>query len=787
VSLRDKIQQGVMAAAMSAAQKVIAVAPDEWLPGGRPDPLIHQKHGLVGAQIPRIDGPQKVMGAARFAAEVPLEGMLYAALVYSTIAKGRLAALDTSAAECAPGVVLVMTHRNSPRLKSLPPFTVDMRSAAQDDVPVLQNDRIYWNGQPIALVLAETQEQADHAKSLLRPSYMEEHAVTRLAEAKAAGVETGSMMGMRFNDEINDAEKMLAASPVKVDEFYSTPRHNHNALELHAVTVIWNGNSLTVHDTTQKIAHTAWSLAHAFGLKTKQVRVLSPYVGGGFGGKGLWQHQLLAAAAARLAGRPVRLVLSREGVYRIIGGRTTTEQRVAIGAQRDGRFDAIIHEGVAAMTPNNNMPEPFIMGTRSRYAARAFRLGVGTVHLDMMANTFMRGPGEAAGTFALECAVDELAMRLGMDPIALRLLNEPQKDPINGLPFSLREVEKIFRDGAERFGWNRRNPVPAQRREGEWLVGMGVASGTYPHNRMPGGAARLTVTREGHATVEFAGQEMGMGTATVHAQITAERLGLPMTHVAVAYGDSLLPGKVMAVGSAQTASFGAAIAATHKKLVKELISLAGNDSPLAGLSPDEVGGLDGGLAKLDEPARHESYASILTRARRVEVSAQASAPLPLESMHWSMHSHSAMFCEVKVNTVTGEIRVSRILGAFDCGRILNAKTAASQFRGGIIMGLGMALMEESKFDERNGRIMNANLSDYHVPVHMDVPEIDVMWTDTPDPHAPMGAHGVGEIGITGTVAAVANAIYNATGKRVRDLPITPDKLLSVLPLSHSAG
>jgi xanthine dehydrogenase YagR molybdenum-binding subunit len=777
MTVASQAKQRVEVAVMSVVKKAVALAPDAWVPGSHPDPLIHHEHGLIGAQISRVDGPQKVQGAARFAAEVRLEGMLYAALLYSTIPKGRLVSLDTSAAAAAPGVVLVMTHTNAPRLKAIPPFTQDMRSAAQDEIPVLQDDQIHWNGQPVALVLAETQEQADHAKSLLKPVYERLPGITRFAEAKQAWRETGGMLGQMLKDEINDAEAMLAAAPVKVDEIYSTPRHNYNAIELHAVTVTWSGDELTVHDTTQKVAHTAWSLAHAFDLDEKQVRILSPYVGGGFGGKGLWQHHLLAAAAARVAGRPVRLVLSREGVYRIVGGRTLTEQRVAIGAQQDGKFDALIHTGVVAMSPHNNMPEPFIMATRCLYAARAFRLEVDTTRVDMAANTFMRAPGDAVGTFALESAIDELAERLGIDPIELRLRNEPDKNPTNGLPFSSREVKKVFRDGAERFGWQHRIPTPGLRRDGEWLIGMGVASGGYPYNRMPGGAARLSLTREGLATVEIAGQEMGVGTATVHAQVTAERLGIPMSHVEVKYGDSTLPGKVMAVASQQTASFGAAIAAAHKKLVKKLIALAGNDSPLAGLSHDDVGGLDSGLAKLDEPQRHESYASILSRANRLELIVEATAPLPLEAMHWSMHSHAAMFCEVKVNAITGEVRVTRFLGSFDCGRILNAKTAASQFRGAIIMGLGMALMEETQFDERNGRIVNASLSEYHVPVHLDVPEIDVIWADIPDPHAPMGAHGVGEIGMTGTAATVANAIYNATGKRIRDLPITLDKLL----------
>jgi xanthine dehydrogenase YagR molybdenum-binding subunit len=368
-------------------------------------------------------------------------------------------------------------------------------------------------------------------------------------------------------------------------------------------------------------------------------------------------------------------------------------------------------------------------------------------------------------------------VKLGMDPVELRIRNEPERDPTEGTPFSSRHIVEAWRAGAERFGWSKRNPLPGAVREGEWLVGMGCATATYPYYRMPGGAARITLTTDGHARVEVAAHEMGMGTATVQTQVAAERLGLKMDQVSFGYGDSIMPGSVLAGGSQQTASIGAAVIAAHQALVAELLKLAGNTSPLAGLSANEVGGLDGGLAKLDEPGRHESYMSILARARRDEVVVEAAAPPPMETQHWSMHSYGAMFCEVRVNAVTGETRVTRFLGSFDCGRILNAKTAASQFRGGIIMGLGLALMEETQFDERKGRVMNPSLAEYHVPVHLDVPEIDVIWTDIPDPHTPMGAHGVGEIGITGTGAAVANAVFNATGKRIRDLPLTLDKLM----------
>jgi xanthine dehydrogenase YagR molybdenum-binding subunit len=758
-------------------KKAVELAPDAWLPGGVPDPLISHEHGLIGAPVSRLDGPLKVQGKARFAAEFALEGMVYATLVHSAIPKGRIATLDTGAAEAAPGVILVMTHRNAPLMKPAPVFLTTEKAAGGDDLPIMQDDRIRWNGQPIAIVLAETQEQADYAKSLIRATYEAEPATTDFDKAKALQLRPGMFFGEPLKTEVNDAEAALASAPCKVDETYTTPRHNHNAIEPHAATLTWAGDELIVHDASQAVVHTAWSLAQVFGLEENQVHVTSPYVGGAFGSKSLWQHQILAAAASRIAGRPVRLALPREGVYRVVGGRTLTEQRVAIGTQTDGRFQALIHTGVVATTTQNNMPEAFISPARCVYAAGSFKLSVELARMDMLANTFMRAPGEAVGTFALESAVDELAEKLGIDPIELRKRNEPEKDPISGMPFSSRHLVEAYRSGAERFGWSKRNALPGTRREGEWLIGMGCATATYPYFRFPGGAARLTLTKEGHVTVEISAHEMGMGTATVQTQVTAERMGLGMDQVTFAYGDSRFPGLVLAGGSQQTASIGASVIAAQRALVTELLKLVGDDSALSGLMPDEVGGRDGGLCKLDEPQRYESYVSILKRARRDELTAEANAPLPLEMGHWSMHSFGAMFCEVRVNAITGEPRVSRFLGSFDCGRILNPKTASSQFRGGIIMGLGLALMEETQCDARNGRIMNPSLAEYHVPVHMDVPEIEVIWTDIPDPHAPMGAHGVGEIGMTGVGAAVANAVHNACGKRVRDLPITLDKLL----------
>jgi xanthine dehydrogenase YagR molybdenum-binding subunit len=765
-------------AAQGAAKGAVAPGPDSWAPGGRPDPLTRRENGLVGAPVSRVDGAFKVRGTAAFAAEVAMPGMVYAALAFSTVARGRIVRLDTSAAEGAPGVILVMTYRNAPRMKTIPAFLSGAgKGAIGAELPVMQDDRIHWNGQPIALVLAQTQEQADHAASLIEATCEVEAALTSFAEAKARGTEPGVFAGEPLSVQAGDAEAALSAAPFGVDVVYRTPYQNHNAIEPHAATLAWDGNELTVHDCTQAVSHVAWSLAHAFGIGEEQVHVSSPYVGGGFGGKTLWQHQVLAAAAARLAGRPVRIALPRQGVYRVVGGRAATEQRVAIGAQADGRFDAIIHTGTVPKVRTNYVPEPFINQTACLYAAGSMKLDVQAVYLDMLANTFMRAPGESVGSFALESAIDELAERIGMDPVELRIRNEPIADPSTGKPFSSRHLVDAYRAGAERFGWAGRDPRPGARRDGEWLTGLGCATATFPYLRMPGGAARITLSRDGHALVEIAAHEMGMGTATAQAQVTAERLGLPLEDVTVTYGRSSFPGTVLAGGSQQTASIGGSVVAAHRELVAELLRLCGGDSPLAGLGLDEVGALDGGLCSLADPDRWLSYASILGGARRDKISAEASAPPPVELENWSMHSYGANFCEVRVSAVTGETRVTRFLGSYDCGRVLNPKTAASQLRGGIIMGLGLALMEETQFDERTGRIINPSLAEYHVPVHADVPEIEVMWTDIPDPHTPMGAHGIGEIGITGVGAAVANAVCNATGRRVRELPITLDKLL----------
>ena len=758
----------------NAVKTVIRLLPDKDV-----DPLIETRSAL-GQPLSRVDGPLKVAGRARFAAEVSLDNLTYAALVYSSIARGRIASIDTAQAEAAPGVLHVMTYKNAPRMTPPPQMITNPKGGSASNLPIMQDPSIHWNGEAVAIVVARTQEQADYAASLVHVTYEVAHADVSFERSKHKAKSPGVVMREPAKITVGDAEAALAKSAVRVDHVFHTPRHNHCAIELHAATVEWQGARLVVHDATQMLNLTRSTLAVVFGIAEESIRVLSPFVGGGFGNKGLWSYQILAIAAAKVVGRPVRIVLSREGVFRITGGRTLTEQRVALGSKEDGTLDALIHTGIAGMTGHNYCPEQFTFPARHFYAAKNILVAQEIVELDTVANTFMRAPGESIGTFALECAMDELAEKLQLDPIELRRRIEPEKDPTSGLPFSTRNVVEAYRNGAEAFGWERRNRAPGATRDGEWLIGHGVATATYPYYRMPGGSARIRLSRDGRVVVQMASHEMGMGTATVQAQHAADRLGVPFENVTFEYGDSDLPAGTIAGGSSQTATIAAAIIASNEALVKDLIKLAGNDSPIAGLKPNEVVARDGGLFRVDAPTSGESYGSILARAGRDVVEAEASAPLPLEAQKYSMHSFGAQFCEVRVSEVTGEIRVSRFLGSFDTGRILNPKTARSQFRGGIIMGLGLALTEETLFDERFGRIMNPSLAEYHVPVHLDVPEIEVMWTDIPDPMAPLGAHGIGEIGITGVAAAVANAVANATGHRFYEVPITLDKVLAAM-------
>jgi xanthine dehydrogenase YagR molybdenum-binding subunit len=738
------------------------------------------QHRFVGQPIDRLDGRAKVTGTAPFSAEYPVKALVHAALAYSTISKGRIERIDASAAEQAPGVLKVITHLNAPVMKVPKPIALgDDPSAGATEVKILNTDQISWNGQPVAVVVANTQDRAEHAASLIRVTYVAEQAMNSFEAAIPGAKKPKHILGESPEVSKGDPDAVFKSATHRVDMKFTTPPYNHNAIEPHAAIAVWESDDrLTLYDASQFTVGTASSVAEIFGLKRENVRVISTFVGGGFGGKGsLWPYIQLAVVAARVVGRPVRIALTREGVFRIVGGRTPSQQCVAISSDASGRISSFIHQGVTAQSTDNDFPEQFSFPPRHLYAMPTYRIGQLVCEVNRVANTFMRAPGESIGTFAVESAMDALSYQAGLDPIEFRMRNEPEKDPVSGNPFSGRHMREAYSLGAEKFGWKNRPATIRSQRDGAWLIGQGVATGTYPMYRMVT-AARVRINVDGTAVVASSAQEMGMGTATVQTQYAAELLGLPMEKVRFDYGDSTLPWASVAGGSSQTVSIALAVQQASEKLVAELLSLAQKE-PTSVLKGAETGDvhLNGGVFRKEQPAVGETFSAILKRAKKDFVQAEHKTGPPVEIMQHSMHSYAAQFCEVRVHEQTGELRLSRWVGAFDTGRILNPKTAISQFRGGIIMGIGMALTEETMFDDRTGRIMNPTLAEHHLPVQADVPHIDVVYTDIPDPLTPMGARGIGEIGITGVAAAIANAVYHATGKRVTSLPITLDKLL----------
>ena len=741
---------------------------------------------MIGAPIDRLDGFAKVTGTATFAVEHQLEGLVHAALVHGGLAKGKIIAIDAAEAERSPGVIAVITHENAPRMKDPPLFNPQSgtNDAAASKANILNTAEISWNGQPVAMVVAETLEQAEHAVSLVRVSY-EAAAGKYSFEAEETDAKVPKVvMGEPGQVKKGNAEEAWNDAAVKVDCQYTTPRYNHNAIELHGLIAAWSGqHKLTIYDGSQFVQGISTTIAKMFSLKKENVRVLSPFVGGGFGGKGsMWPHVQLCVLAARMVERPVKLVLSRKGVFQTIGGRTPSKQRVALGADSSGKLESLMHVGTTATSFNNEFAEQFTFPPRHLYASSNIFLQQRLLKLDTVANTFMRAPGESIGSFALESAMDELAWKLQMNPVELRARNEPSVDPVAETPFSARHLREAYARGSERFGWKERAAMPRATRQGEWWVGQGVATAYYPTMRMPASAS-VSIGSDGVATIKSSAQEMGMGTATVQTQHAAERLGLPLDKVRFVYGDSDMPPAPVAGGSNQTVSVSLAVAWACEKLHRELLALAAKraDSALAQASYEDVVAVNSGLYLRADERKGESYAELLARSGKVSLEASAKTGPAEEMKKYSMGSYGAQFCEVRVSQITGEVRVQRWLGVFDGGRIFNGKTARSQFYGGIVMGIGMALTEETLFDERSASIVNPSLAEYHVPVNADIPHIEVEYLDIPDPVTSAGAHGIGEIGITGVAAAIANAIYHAAGVRIRDLPITPDKILAALP------
>lgn len=684
----------------------------------------------VGAPLARLDGVAKVTGTARYAFEHELDQPAYMHPVQSTIARGTISSIDASAAEALDGVLVVLTHENAPRLAS-----DDNR-----ELWILQDERIAFRGQLIGAVVAESSEVAREAASRVRVAYHEQpHDVVLRADHEQLYAPEKVNPSFPTDTSEGDVEAAMQSAEVTVEQTYTTPMEHNNPMEPHATIAIRDRLGLTLYDSTQGVHTVRSSIAPLFGLEPEQVRVISPYVGGGFGSKGTSHaHVVLACLGAQMvSGRPVKLALTRQQMFALVGYRTPTIQRIRLGADGGGRLQAISNEVVELTSKIKEFAEQTATPTRIMYASPNRLTSHRLVPLDVAVPSWMRAPGECPGMFAPEVAMDELAVALGLDPVELRIRNEPEVDPESGNPWSTRRLVDCLREGARRFGWDQRDPSPGARNRNGWLIGSGVASATYPVYRMPGSAARICLGPAGAYTVQIGSADIGTGTWTTLAQIAADALEVPMDLIELEIGDTRLPMATVAGGSSGITSWGSAIVAAAEAFREQH-----GDQPDPG---------DEATAETPENADAENYA---------------------------MHAFGAQLAEVHVHADTGEIRVPRQLGVFDAGQIINPRTARSQFIGGMTMGLSMALHENSVLDPQFGHVVNHDLAEYHIPVNADVGDIEAHWLDGRDPHTnPMGSKGIGEIGIVGVAAAIANAVYHATGIRIRDLPITADKLL----------
>jgi xanthine dehydrogenase YagR molybdenum-binding subunit len=736
----------------------------------------------IGTPTSRIDGVAKVTGAAKYAAEFNVPSLAYGSIVTSTIAKGRIARIDLSAAMRVQGVIDVLTHENRPPM-------ADTDQAYKDDVAPdgspfrpLYDGRILFNAQPIALVVAETSEVARFVASLVHVEYQQEPHVTDLYRQRDAAVPvatpTNPMEAIFAPPKPRgNAEQALAAAAVRHEAEYYVPIEHHNPMELYASTVIFEDDGkLTVYDKTQGVQNVQQYLCNIFKMKPDELRVLGPFMGGGFGSGLRPQYQtVLAVLAARKLRRSVRVVLTRPQMYEI-GYRPAMIQRIALGANAGGTLDAIAHDAVTVTSQYEDYHRQETGWSGLLYKCANAKYAHRLARLDLATSCDMRAPSAPTAMFALESAMDELAVALKLDPLELRLRCYSDRDQNENRPFSSKALRECYRQGAEAFGWNKRNPEPRSMREGGDLVGWGMATGVWEALQVPI-TVRIVLGANGHAEVACATSDIGTGTYTIMAQVAADMLGLPLDNISIKLGDSSLPQSPVEGGSWIAASVSNGIATTAEAIRNELLRLAKlmPNSPLANAASGDVVLTDGKLAHKHDSARSISIADAM-RHDSVDRIEREKTTNPTEDLSRAHNTHAAIFAEVKVDEQLGVIRVTRVVSAVAAGRILNTKTAHSQVLGGVVWGIGMALHEETQIDHKFGRIMNANIAEYHVPVNADVHDIKVIFVDEPDDSNPLGIKGVGEIGIVGVAAAIANAVYHATGKRVRDLPITLDKL-----------
>ncbi len=734
----------------------------------------------IGTPTPRVDGRAKVTGGAKYAGEYDTSGLAYSSVVTSAIAKGRIARIDASEALRVDGVIDVLTHENRPHMAAADNAYKDETAPEGSPFRPLYDDRIRFSGQPIALVVAEEWEIARFAASLVRVEYHQEPHVTDLSRQRDHAFPSARPGESMFGPPKprGTPDKAFAAAEVRHEGEYYVPIEHHNPMELYASTVMWGGDGkLTVYDKTQGVQNVQHYLCSVFDMKPEDVRVISPFMGGGFGSGLRPQYQVvLAVLAARALKRSVRLVLTRQQMY-VLGYRPAMIQQIKLGANSGGTLDAIMHDAITVTSQYEDFYRQETGWSGLLYKCANAKYAHKLARLDLATACDMRCPSAATGVYALECAMDELAVALKLDPLELRLRCYSDRDQNADRPYSSKSLRECYRQGADAFGWHRRNPEPRSMRDGKELVGWGMATGVWDAMQMPI-TVRIVLSANGHADVSCATSDIGTGTHTIMAQVAADMLGLPLDSVTIKLGDSTLPQSPVEGGSWIAASVANGIATTAEAVRTELLRLAKQirNSPLADAAPDEVALADGKLVSKRDASRAVSIIDAMRSGAVERIEQERSTSFPNDGAH-AHNTHSAVFAEVKVDEQLGVIRVTRVVNAVAAGRILNTRTASSQIMGSVVWGIGMALHEETLVDHNLGRIMNANIAEYHVPVNADVHDIKVIFVDEPDDTInPLGIKGVGEIGIVGVAAAIANAVYHATGKRVRDLPITLDKL-----------
>jgi xanthine dehydrogenase YagR molybdenum-binding subunit len=700
---------------------------------------------ITGTPLNRIDGLLKVTGKAAYATDYPIKNLAFGYLFKSTVASGTITLIDDAAAKKAPGVITIITHLNAPKLN----VKGGLRGGA-----LLQGPEINFNGQHIGIVIAETFEQARYAARLIKVQYSND------AQAKTDFKKLAQQAVPAKEPEVRrgDVDATMAGAPVTVDQVYETPIEHHHPMEPHATIAMWEGDKLTLYNSSQIVNGAQTSAAKTLNIAPENVRIITPYIGGGFGSKGgQWANLALAAVATKMAGRPVHLALTRQQMFNSVGLRQHNIQHIKLAATKEGKLLALGHQTTTHTAIDDEYTEPCGDCSKVLYAVPNALINYKVVPMNIIMPTYTRGPGKSTGSFALESAMDELAFKLQMDPIAFRLNNEPAQDPTTGKPWSSRKLVECLKEGAKAFGWDKRNPQPGKNIHGDYFVGYGVACGSYPARQRDSSAIIKLSNDAGkvQAVVELAAADLGTGTYTILAQTAADGLGLPVAQLQIHIGDSDLPPAAGSVGSVGATSYANAVNDACSKITTELMMKSGKQFFV-----------------------RPTAAQLMASERLSTFETRMDAKPLADADNYSAHSFNANFAEVWVNRFTGMVKVKRFLAVTAAGKILNPKTARSQIIGGNVWGIGMALTEESVIDPRWGNFITRSFADYHVPVNLDVGNLDAIFINEDDKHAnKLGVKGIGEVGIVGVAGAIANAVFNATGKRVRELPITPDKLI----------